>query len=258
MKKVLVIGDGCKDVFQYGKCERLSPEAPVPVFKPTKNNNNGGMAVNVYNNLKALGIECDIITDSGITKTRIVDEVSNQMLLRIDENDELEPLTSERLEAVDFSAYDAVVISDYNKGFLDISDIEYIAQNHHYVFMDTKKEIGTWCSDIFCVKINKKEYDRNVAWLDYLYNNVLIVTLGDKGAMYSQRSKKVTKEVISINEDHPVRDLSGAGDTFLAGLVADYIKNNDIYKAIQFANKCAAWVVTQKGVVVVDKEKIKW
>ena len=52
MKKVLVIGDGCKDVFQYGKCERLSPEAPVPVFKPTKTTSNGGMAVNVYNNSK--------------------------------------------------------------------------------------------------------------------------------------------------------------------------------------------------------------
>ena len=32
--KVLVIGDGCKDVFQYGKCERLSPEAPVPIVEP--------------------------------------------------------------------------------------------------------------------------------------------------------------------------------------------------------------------------------
>ena len=86
MKKVLVIGDSCKDVFQYGKCERLSPEAPVPVFKPTINKSNGGMAVNVYNNLIALGVDCDIITDSGITKTRYVDEVSNQMLIRIDEN----------------------------------------------------------------------------------------------------------------------------------------------------------------------------
>lgn len=29
--KVLVIGDGCLDIFRYGKCERLSPEAPVPI-----------------------------------------------------------------------------------------------------------------------------------------------------------------------------------------------------------------------------------
>ena len=32
---ILVIGDSCKDVFIYGDIERISPEAPVPVFKPT-------------------------------------------------------------------------------------------------------------------------------------------------------------------------------------------------------------------------------
>ena len=159
--KVLVIGDGCKDVFQYGKCERLSPEAPVPVFKPIKVKNNGGMAMNVYANLMALGVNCDIITDSGITKTRYVDETSNQMLLRVDENDEIQPMSFEDLKAIGLNEYDAVVISDYNKGFLTEDIIVYLAENHHMVFMDTKKELHTWCKDIFCIKINQKEYDKN-------------------------------------------------------------------------------------------------
>ena len=34
--KVLIIGDSCKDIFIYGKVKRLTPEAPVPVFNPTK------------------------------------------------------------------------------------------------------------------------------------------------------------------------------------------------------------------------------
>ena len=118
MKKVLVIGDGCKDIFQYGKCERLSPEAPVPVFKPLQAKSNGGMAMNVYANLMALGIQCDIITNSGITKTRYIDETSNQMLLRVDENDDIKPISSKDLEVIGFDEYDAIVISDYNKGFL--------------------------------------------------------------------------------------------------------------------------------------------
>jgi D-beta-D-heptose 7-phosphate kinase/D-beta-D-heptose 1-phosphate adenosyltransferase len=257
--RVLVIGDGCKDVFKYGKCDRLSPEAPVPVFKPFRDKSNGGMAVNVYNNLRALGVEADIITDSGATKTRYVDEVSNQMLLRVDEDDEVNEITIAELEAINLSQYDAIVISDYNKGFLDIEDIDYLADNHPLVFMDTKKKIGDWALGIEFIKINQKEYDNNVPdTFQYEYAGDMIVTRGKDGAeLLSDDDNLVRVEKFEIEEEHPVRDLSGAGDTFLAALVADYIKNNDIRKAIKFANKCAAWVVTQKGVVVVDLNKIK-
>jgi D-beta-D-heptose 7-phosphate kinase/D-beta-D-heptose 1-phosphate adenosyltransferase len=257
VKKVLVIGDGCKDIFQYGKCDRLSPEAPVPVFKPLQAKSNGGMAVNVYENIRSLGVEADIITDSGITKTRYVDEVSNQMLLRVDENDEVSQITDEQFEAIVFEKYDAVIISDYNKGFLDIDDIVDIAGSHHVVFMDTKKDLASWCKDIFCIKINEKEYNKNAFSLKHNYHNNLVVTLGGKGAMYSNKSKKIVEQRIPIYEDHPVRDLSGAGDTFMAALVAKYLENEDMVKAIEFANKCAAWVVTQKGVVTVDLKQIK-
>ena len=50
---VLVIGDSCEDVFIYGDIERISPEAPVPVFKPTHEETNGGMARNVANNVES-------------------------------------------------------------------------------------------------------------------------------------------------------------------------------------------------------------
>ena len=86
--KFLTIGDSCKDVFVYGKCDRICPEAPVPVFTPTKTKTNGGMTANVQANVKALGVECDIITQSNeILKTRYVDDKTNQKLLRIEEND---------------------------------------------------------------------------------------------------------------------------------------------------------------------------
>jgi D-beta-D-heptose 7-phosphate kinase/D-beta-D-heptose 1-phosphate adenosyltransferase len=257
VKKVLVIGDGCKDVFQYGKCDRLSPEAPVPVFKPTKNKENGGMAVNVYNNLIALGVDCDILTNSGITKTRYVDEICNQMLLRVDENDEVPQLMLADLKKFCLEDYDAIVVSDYNKGFLTEEIILYLAENHHMVFMDTKKDLHTWCNDIFCIKINQKEYDRNANELQWYYKYNLVVTAGGKGAMYSNKSKKIAPYLIPIIEDHPVRDLTGAGDTFLAALVAKYLETQNMVKAIEFANKCASWVVTQKGVVTVDLNKIK-
>ena len=82
MKKVLVIGDSCEDMFRYGTCDRINPEAPVPIMKPTRTTGNGGMAINVFENLKAFGIDCDIVTnDIRPVKTRFVDEISNQMLL---------------------------------------------------------------------------------------------------------------------------------------------------------------------------------
>ena len=57
MKKILVIGDFCVDAFIYGKTERLSPEAPVPVFIPTQSKINDGMAGNVATNLTAMSKE---------------------------------------------------------------------------------------------------------------------------------------------------------------------------------------------------------
>ena len=41
---ILVIGDSCIDKFIYGKCNRLCPEAPVPVFLPSEFTTNPGMA----------------------------------------------------------------------------------------------------------------------------------------------------------------------------------------------------------------------
>lgn len=253
MKKVLVIGDGCQDIYRYGVCKRLSPEAPVPVFTPTRMVISGGMAINVFENLKALGIDCDIITnDNRPIKTRYVDEVSNQMLLRVDEKDQVKRIVEKRLTSIDFSKYHAIIISDYNKGFLNEKDIKYIAQSHELTFMDTKKELNnTWSADIKFIKINEKEFELNKEYLLKGFQNNLIVTKGKNGATLNN------EDCYLIDNADAVIDLSGAGDTFLAGLVADYINNNDICSAIRFANKCASWAVAQKGVSIVNLNEIK-
>ena len=116
---ILVIGESCTDIFQYGDCKRLCPEAPVPVFNPTIKNENGGMALNVYRNLQSLSVKSEIYTNSNhkeIRKTRFIDEKTNHMFMRLDEND----FNFERcnLNEINFSLYSAIVISDYNKGFL--------------------------------------------------------------------------------------------------------------------------------------------
>jgi len=115
--------------------------------------------------------------------------------------------------------------------------------------MDSKKKIGDWAAGVEFIKLNEKEFNENWSG-DFDYDGDLIVTKGNAGAELN------FCEAFPIDIKHEVRDLSGAGDTFLAGLVADYIKNADIRKAITFANRCAAWVVSQKGVAIVDPDKI--
>jgi sugar/nucleoside kinase (ribokinase family) len=45
--------------------------------------------------------------------------------------------------------------------------------------------------------------------------------------------------------------MSGAGDTFISGLVCEYVKSYDIIKAIKFAQECATKVVQKVGVCTV-------
>ena len=67
--RVLVIGDSCQDVFVYGDIERISPEAPVPVFVPTNTEKNDGMARNVSHNVESLEMHISTITNkNGIVK----------------------------------------------------------------------------------------------------------------------------------------------------------------------------------------------
>ena len=126
---VLVIGDSCDDVFIYGEIERMSPEAPIPVLQPIRKTKNGGMSKNVYNNLKALGVQATLITNiEEIIKTRYVDDGYNQMVLRVDTNDKCKQIDEAlRMNICNnqyqSKTYDAIVISDYCKRFLTGSDI---------------------------------------------------------------------------------------------------------------------------------------
>ena len=49
-----------------------------------------------------------------------------------------------------------------------------------------------------------------------------------------------------------VHDLSGAGDTFMAGLVRWYVQTEDIDASLEYANNCAMRAVQKKGVAVLD------
>jgi len=68
----------------------------------------------------------------------------------------------------------------------------------------------------------------------------MIVTMGSKGCKHKNKMYPVPEV--------SVKDVSGAGDTFLAGLVVKYTQNNNIEQAIEFANDCATKIVQKRGV----------
>jgi D-glycero-beta-D-manno-heptose-7-phosphate kinase len=146
--RVLVIGDLMLDHFIWGRVDRISPEAPVPVVRVTRESSHLGGAANVVHNLRALGgkvVACGVIgrdqagrqvtaelhrlgarTEGVITsraaltirKTRVV--AHSQQVVRYDhESDDFgKAAAASLLRFVERHAasFDAVVVSDYGKG----------------------------------------------------------------------------------------------------------------------------------------------
>jgi bifunctional ADP-heptose synthase (sugar kinase/adenylyltransferase) len=250
MSRVLLIGEQCDDIFIYGDTPRLSPEGPAPVFIPTREVYNGGMGMNVMGNLMALDIDVDFEhQQSPITKTRHIHESSNTLLLRIDEEKNIDNI-GDRLPKLDFWDYPMVVVSDYNKGFLTEEDIAYIAYKHPNTICDTKKKLGEWCKDLRFIKLNRTEFENNKEFIeenDWILEK-LIITLDKDGCMYNGTSYPT--------EQVEIMDISGAGDTFVAGFVKMFLDTEDIPKSIQFANRCSAQVVQKRGVTTIDYENL--
>ena len=241
--KITVIGEICADIFVYGETKRLSPEAPVPVFNPLYIDRNFGMGGNVVENLKSLNQDVwvkHISQFQQIKKTRYVDDKSNHMFIRVDvENDidELE-LTEEVIRTITDS--DAVIVSDYHKGFLSEKVVNEICYYSKFSVTDTKKLIGMLSLSCFdFVKLNESEFNNhtiNDHWL-----NKIIITLGSKGAKH--------KGVVYPSPDpKETIDVSGAGDTFTASFTLKYLETNDVSESIIFANKMASIVVSKRGV----------
>lgn len=238
--KILLIGDSCIDEYVYGVVDRLSPESPIPILKQTRKESKSGMAANVKENLETLGCEVDFITNiEPIVKTRFIDERSGYHLLRVDQDIELAAWSGRM--PFEIESYDAVVISDYGKGFITYDHIDDLRKNFTGpIFLDTKKPDLASFYGIF-VKINGTEYSRSVS-----INDRLIVTLGGQGAMYKTgRDPKYEKHYPAPKVE--VFDVCGAGDTFLSALTFEYLRKKDIEEAIKFSIKAAAITVTHNG-----------
>lgn len=150
-RHIAIIGDLMIDHYIWGSCERISPEAPVPVVNISKENYLLGGAGNVLNNLISLGSDVSIYSVIGYDnsakemsrllkktsskkvtiihedyrkttkKSRII--ASNQQVIRYDDESRKD-ITCFSEKAIleifksEISSYDSIILSDYGKGVL--------------------------------------------------------------------------------------------------------------------------------------------
>jgi len=194
--KILIIGDVMIDSYMWGKVERISPEAPIPVVAVTKKENRLGGAGNVALNVQAMGAEpilCSVIgKDSGedlfyeimrinnlssegifsvskrktTVKTRVISD--GQHLLRVDEeltaplDTETEELfISKIFSVIESKPVNAIIFQDYDKGVITPYVIEKVTgianQRGIPTTVDPKKRNFNSYKNVTLFKPNFKE-----------------------------------------------------------------------------------------------------
>lgn len=302
---IMVIGDVMLDSYIFGEVSRISPEAPVPVVEVKKRKVTLGGAGNVALNLVGLGIKTSlfgvvgddrdghlvsgILKSSGIVdhlyhdervpttvKTRVV--ASNQQLLRFDEEGNFNghgpgcPLNG-ITTILGTWKIDAVVLSDYDKGVLDLNlatEVISICKSKKIkVIVDPKR--GDWSAfqGADLVKPNLSELWRSEGhWLSDNYDSIasvarramlryslgaVLVTMGSRGMMLVTENRREFIPTVA----REVFDVSGAGDTVIAVLAACLGSNYTLSEAAKFANMAAGIVVGKFGTYPISLEEMK-
>ncbi|MGB4399304.1 MAG: bifunctional ADP-heptose synthase [Daejeonella sp.] len=193
---ILIIGDAMMDSYVWGKIERVSPEAPVPVVQVTKKENRLGGAANVALNVQSLGanpIICAVIGDDqeGMELSRLMDNAHlskegiltvrdrpttvktriiahNQHIVRVDaETDTNIPTDSVRLfqeriaDIITEQNIHAIIFEDYDKGLISEELITFVVnlanQKNIITAVDPKKRNFLFYKDVTLFKPNLKE-----------------------------------------------------------------------------------------------------
>ena len=162
--------------------------------------------------------------------------------MRYDEEPEITPISFEFPDEWK-TTYDALVISDYDKGFITQEKLFELSNWFQGpVFIDTKK---TCIPENAFIKVNESEFKK----ITHFIPDNMIITKGGEGTEYQGKLYPAEK----VN----VFDVVGAGDTFLAALTYGYLKYGRIEEAIPLANKAAAVAVSHRGTYVLTEEDVK-
>ena len=301
--RVLVIGDVMLDRYVIGNVSRISPEAPVPVLSVSEEKSVAGGAANVALNLSSLGASvesvgwfgCDdrgnelvqILTTAGISvdpafrfstaptisKTRVT--ASNQQICRVDrealaENYDPGIVSIGEVLKQKASSADAVIISDYGKGFITNDLLSLIRETAQFVSIDPKPSRLLKYANPDLLTPNRLEAlelaglsretrspfpaDEVVARIFEKFSpKLLSITLGAEGMLLAEGGK--VKQLIPTAA-REVFDVSGAGDTVIASLTLALVAGQSFVRSARFANLAAGVVVGKVGTASVLPEEI--
>ncbi len=287
-KKIAVIGDVMLDHYLFGNVERISPEAPVPVVEVLSEEYRLGGAANVASNLASLNVNTyicgvvgddnankilsrelkeknignlNVITDKPTTqKTRII--ASHQQLIRIDWEDKSPFLDFNKIIDILPKDIDGIIISDYAKGLITKDLVQSLTKKYDFVAADPKPSHKDFYRNLTLITPNEKEA-KAMAFEDDVFSigkslkqelnlEYLAITLGPKGVAFFEDSAIHTYEAVAKE----VYDVTGAGDTFIAVLVASILAGAKTYEACELANIAAGIVVSKIGAASTTQEEI--
>ena len=257
---IFVAGDPMTDVYHFGHVDRLSQEAPVPVFVEDSVSRRAGGAANVVANLRALNIDTrntfppyEIWTE----KHRYI--AGHHQLFRVDHDVNV---------AADWSGvekpkkWDALVISDYRKGaFLGpnlAKQIEAFADAGVPIIVDPKGE--DWSSyeraTVICpnhlelAAVEKHDFCR--------FEPASKWNIVEKRGADGIRLHRFGNGPLAFSATaRHVFDVTGAGDTVTAIVAATMAAGGTLEEACLLANIAAGHVVGEVGTAVCPLETLR-
>jgi len=309
-KRILVIGDLMLDEYIWGKVSRISPEAPVPVVDVTRESYYPGGAANVARNLREFTDHVAVMGSAGTdsagqrlmdllaashidtsavqqspefattVKTRIM--ARNQQVVRVDRERVSGPDLDRAASDLDrvISASDAVIVTDYGKGFLTESlaheVCRTVAEHGKVLAIDPHPHRMFAWPGAAAIKPNRAEAfqaaglppsepaadvldDRPLLQagrrlLDRWNCGCLLVTLGEQGMLLLERD----------NEPYPIPararevfDVSGAGDTAIAVFTLGLAAGATPPEAAELANQASGVVVGKVGTATVTSAELQ-
>jgi D-beta-D-heptose 7-phosphate kinase/D-beta-D-heptose 1-phosphate adenosyltransferase len=229
---------------------------------------------NLFNKLKTSDIPyfCTNNTAPDVVKTRIYS--NGKYVARLDIDSAIKHYEARLVASMIDESPEIILISDYGKGTIKKPQ-EIIAKAKEIgaiVLVDSKsnlsdfkgatvikpnlKEFYEWIGiDLprdMCEAVNKLHRGLLKDSIEQLQIDNLIITLGELGCIHASANS------INMYPALPIQaiDVTGAGDTFIAGLAVALSEGKDIKRSIQFANRAASIAVTKKGTQHVERNEI--
>jgi D-beta-D-heptose 7-phosphate kinase/D-beta-D-heptose 1-phosphate adenosyltransferase len=206
----------------------------------------------VYENLKNLGVDVDLYDheEPSSIKTRVI--CDGHYVTRIDNDifansdDVLDKIIND-----DFSKYDYVILSDYNKGVL-VESLEIIKHLNKFdckIIVDPKDHANHY-EGAWLVKPNYSEFDK-FGFTNW--RNNIIITHAEHNVIGNIDGKVYDIPVEPVE----VSDVTGAGDCFLAAFVYALTKNYDYKKCLELAVRGSTESVKHVGTYVLTEKDLQ-